>query len=213
MSGSTERIARAVVLALSLAGSASCGNHQLSLSMALASDSCTVPVPAGGSILYQVTAADTPGDGGTISTFCGGCLAVPGMLADSNAILDFLRANAPTCSGVKANTSLRVALTAWSVPGCPDGAPTQRVFCSQSPPVTLPDGHSDAVVSVVITCDPTCGGSTGVIQCTPTTCMAIGKNCGAVSDGCGGTLQCGTCQPPQQCGGKMGNGVPNVCSH
>src|SRR5262249_16860745 len=48
------------------------------------------------------------------------------------------------------------------------------------------------------------GGST----CTPTTCSALGKNCGSVADGCGGTLNCGTCTSPQTCGG---GGVSNVC--
>jgi hypothetical protein len=44
--------------------------------------------------------------------------------------------------------------------------------------------------------------------CQPTTCAALGKNCGAVSDGCGGALNCGNCMSPQTCGG---GGVSNVC--
>jgi hypothetical protein len=44
--------------------------------------------------------------------------------------------------------------------------------------------------------------------CTPTTCCALGANCGSFSDGCGGTLDCGTCVPPLSCGG---GGVPNQC--
>jgi len=50
--------------------------------------------------------------------------------------------------------------------------------------------------------------SIGSASCTPTTCSALGKNCGSVSNGCGGTLNCGTCTSPQTCGG---GGVPNVC--
>ncbi len=47
-------------------------------------------------------------------------------------------------------------------------------------------------------------------SCTPTTCAAQGKNCGQIADGCGTTLQCGDCNPPQTCGG--GNpGMANVC--
>jgi hypothetical protein len=38
--------------------------------------------------------------------------------------------------------------------------------------------------------------------------MAQNKNCGAISDGCGGTLTCGACSAPQTCGG---GGVANVC--
>src|SRR5262245_6925059 len=44
--------------------------------------------------------------------------------------------------------------------------------------------------------------------CTPTTCTAQGKNCGTISDGCGGTLTCGACTAPQTCGGGS---VANVC--
>jgi C1A family cysteine protease len=48
----------------------------------------------------------------------------------------------------------------------------------------------------------------GTGTCTPTTCAAQGKDCGTVSDGCGGTLSCGSCTAPQTCGG---GGVANVC--
>ena len=44
--------------------------------------------------------------------------------------------------------------------------------------------------------------------CTPTTCAAQGATCGTISDGCGGTLNCGTCPAGQTCGG---GGVANVC--
>jgi hypothetical protein len=44
--------------------------------------------------------------------------------------------------------------------------------------------------------------------CSPTTCAAVGANCGMIADGCGGTLDCGTCTLPQTCGG---GGTPNVC--
>jgi hypothetical protein len=46
--------------------------------------------------------------------------------------------------------------------------------------------------------------------CTPATCAALGKNCGAVSDGCGTMLSCGTCAAPETCGGGS-PGVANVC--
>ena len=42
--------------------------------------------------------------------------------------------------------------------------------------------------------DPSCR------LCTPTTCAAQGKNCGTVSDGCGGSLNCGdTCDNHETC--------------
>src|SRR5262245_59363200 len=49
----------------------------------------------------------------------------------------------------------------------------------------------------------------GATTCAPTSCFAQGKNCGSIADGCGGTLNCGTCAAPQTCGG---GGVANVCS-
>ncbi len=37
--------------------------------------------------------------------------------------------------------------------------------------------------------------------CTPTTCAAAGRTCGSYSDGCGTTLNCGTCTPGDVCSG------------
>jgi hypothetical protein len=57
-----------------------------------------------------------------------------------------------------------------------------------------------------------CGGNDGLTPdggnpCTPTTCAALGFNCGYAGDGCGGSLMCGTCTAPQSCGG----GGFNLC--
>jgi hypothetical protein len=46
--------------------------------------------------------------------------------------------------------------------------------------------------------------------CTPKTCAQLGFKCGPAGDGCGGVLDCGTCAPPDWCGG---GGVPGVCGH
>ena len=54
----------------------------------------------------------------------------------------------------------------------------------------------------------TFSGDGGGGGCVPTTCAELGDNCGMVSDGCGGTLDCGTCSGGQTCGG---GGTPNVC--
>jgi hypothetical protein len=48
------------------------------------------------------------------------------------------------------------------------------------------------------------GGDT----CTPFTACGAGQNCGSVSDGCGGSVSCGTCGSGQSCGG---GGTANVC--
>jgi hypothetical protein len=48
---------------------------------------------------------------------------------------------------------------------------------------------------------PGIGADGGPISsCTPTTCPALGYDCGAAADGCGGLVQCGTCAAPQKCG-------------
>ena len=61
----------------------------------------------------------------------------------------------------------------------------------------------------------TCGNVCGAGQvcnsgscCTPATSCPAGDNCGTASDGCGGTLTCGTCTGFDTCGG---GGVPNQC--
>jgi hypothetical protein len=51
-----------------------------------------------------------------------------------------------------------------------------------------------------------CGGSTGLtteggVPCTPATTCPAGQNCGQAADGCGGLINCGTCNSPQFCGG------------
>jgi hypothetical protein len=51
------------------------------------------------------------------------------------------------------------------------------------------------------------GGTDGGSLCTPRTCTDINAQCGVQADGCGGTLDCGTCTAPAFCGG---NG-PNQC--
>ena len=59
---------------------------------------------------------------------------------------------------------------------------------------------------------PNCNGGVPIngACCTPATCSARGKNCGDLEDGCGGTLQCGSCSGQETCGG--GNpGTPGVC--
>lgn len=53
------------------------------------------------------------------------------------------------------------------------------------------------------------GGST--IVCTRATCADLGKNCGVISDCCGGFIDCGTC-PSTQCCGCGNPGVGNVCA-
>jgi len=54
------------------------------------------------------------------------------------------------------------------------------------------------------------GGTTGATGggCGLRTCQSAGANCGPIGDGCGGTVQCGSCTLPETCGG---GGKASVC--
>jgi hypothetical protein len=52
--------------------------------------------------------------------------------------------------------------------------------------------------------EPLDGGS----GCVPLTCTELGYGCGTADNGCGGTLDCGTCTPPAIC---SGGGGYNLC--
>src|SRR4030095_11396369 len=53
-----------------------------------------------------------------------------------------------------------------------------------------------------------CGAALDSGACTPTVCAQPGgMYCGKVSDGCGGTVDCGTCPAGQTCGAR----TPNLC--
>ena len=57
--------------------------------------------------------------------------------------------------------------------------------------------------------NPVDGGSDGGNpSCKKLTCASSGANCGPVSDGCIGIIQCGTCTNNETCGG---GGKPSVC--
>ena len=56
-------------------------------------------------------------------------------------------------------------------------------------------GYSIFELNVYGDPNPNCGGS----SCTPTTCAALSATCGTPSDGCGGTLTCGTCATGSTC--------------
>jgi hypothetical protein len=76
--------------------------------------------------------------------------------------------------------------------------------------------HDSAGVNFDASSDATGGllsldGGSGS-RCTPKTCSQAGFTCGMNGDGCGGTLDCGSCTAPQYCGGggysKCGGGTP-----
>jgi hypothetical protein len=52
--------------------------------------------------------------------------------------------------------------------------------------------------------------TTDVPTCTVRRCEDVGAECGPLADGCGGILDCGTCTPPDTCGG---GGTPYQCGN
>jgi parallel beta-helix repeat protein len=50
--------------------------------------------------------------------------------------------------------------------------------------------------------------------CEPSTCEALGAECGSIDDGCGTMLDCGSCTPPDTCGAVTANQcdcLPTTC--
>ncbi len=58
--------------------------------------------------------------------------------------------------------------------------------------------------------DGVCRAGSAACLCRPVSCAQLGKTCGTMPDGCGGTLYCGTCPGGQGCGAS---GTPNVCGY
>lgn len=84
---------------------------------------------------------------------------------------------------------------AFGIEQCDDGNKINTDGCSSS--CTVEQGF--ICISSPSVCTKTC---------TPKTCSQLNLNCGAVADGCGGTIDCGQCSNGQTCGG---GGTPNVC--
>ncbi|MCX6742531.1 MAG: hypothetical protein NTX24_05180 [Candidatus Pacearchaeota archaeon] len=69
----------------------------------------------------------------------------------------------------------------------------------QSNPLFVNNGYFEMTQSNGETCLGVPNGWMQPGQCTPLTCSQLGYNCGSASDGCGGTLQCGSCGSSQTC--------------
>lgn len=133
---------------------------------------------AGSSGAAGSTSGDAGGTGGTGGT-AGGAAGWP--VADG-AALDAGEdvGAAGTSTTPDAAQDYNAPEVAPDAPDVPDAAPDV---------VSPPDAAPDTV-------------------CVPGTCASLGKDCGSVNNGCGGTISCGSCAPNMSCGG---GGTPNVC--
>ena len=60
-----------------------------------------------------------------------------------------------------------------------------------------------------------CSVGNCIASCVPATCSSLGYTCGTASDGCGGTLNCGTCSSGQTCnasGQCVASCTPATCA-
>lgn len=159
--------------------------------------SCVMPSDGGGA------ECDTPEtcDGGA-STCEGNTAVICNFIGKTvrqdcarNASLKRCEAGACVETGNECSLVDRATCNGTKVSFCQDGF-TREVDCSG-----LGFSGCQNGACVVSACS-------GAACCTPTTCVAAGATCGSISDGCGGTLSCGSCTTPQTCGGS---GTANVC--
>ncbi len=102
--------------------------------------------------------------------------------------------------------------------GTPDASTCVPLTCQQQNINCGPagDGCGNEIMCGSCPTGQTCGGggvpnqcgTNGGGSCTPKTCQQLGFQCGPAGDGCGGLLQCGSCQSGQTCGG---GGTPGQC--
>jgi len=140
-------------------------------------------------------------------------------------VLGFFEVNIDPVTG-GTNSSATIWLSGVSANGGPtiNLTSSDPAVASIAPSVTIPPGSNVAneaittravanttTVTFTATEGPRSLSDTLTVtaaSCTPTSCSAQGASCGTISNGCGGTLTCGSCTAPQTCGG---GGVANVC--
>ena len=133
----------------------------------------------------------------TSMTFPGECPMTP--MTSQEKALEFMLYNLASC------------VPAPHGPCTPQSCADQGIDCGPAG-----DGCGNTIHCGSCKAPQTCGGGGGYGQCgypdagscTPRSCAQLGYDCGLDGDGCGGTIDCGTCSAPAICGGA---GRPNVC--
>ncbi len=123
----------------------------------------------------------------------------------SGATVQHYTFNTPQAAPI-ANQCGRVLFSDFHVANAGTGAtppPTFPTYCTSAPLTP-----QEKVIEYMIFDLTNCITPDVPPPCTPRTCAQQMANCGPVGDGCGGIIQCGTCTPPQTCGG---GGVPSQC--
>ncbi len=179
-----------------------CGARPLALEVTVA-PSCPVSIPVGGSLQYELSVGIA--DAGAAQRVCGACLPVDTAISDTAGVLALVRARAPSCA-VERDSTFRLRLNSFAGAGCTAAVAgvTAARLCAISPVLSSSDGRNDQRLAVTVSCAEGCDTT----SCVPTSCAAEGKDCGSLPNGCGETLDCGTCKGNERCGG---GGTDNVC--
>jgi hypothetical protein len=178
-----------------------------------------IQFPADGSIQYKSATLPGCSNGGVLvynsgNWYCGTVMPVTngiatcvgGVCAVSACMQGF--ADCDSAPGNGCETSLAAV---QSCGGC-------GVACAASTACTSYSCVNAACTATNAAVGTTCAGGTCnglgscVAACSPRTCPQLGIGCGSVGDGCGGTLQCGTCPGGQTCGGGGITGICGTCT-
>jgi hypothetical protein len=220
------------------AAGATCGTIPDGCGGTLSCGPCTAPQTCGGGGIANVcgctptTCAAQGATCGTISNTCGGTLPCGSCDAGACLICTDDHTCASICTGGRVCCGGGACGLADGTPGCAGDADCCSGICVAGICQAAPgsdgspcDSAADCAGGIPcvdgvccasgLVCGGTCCTSGGQVCstetgacCTPTTCEAEGKDCDAISDTCGGTVNCGQCAAPQTCGG---GGTPNVC--
>lgn len=116
--------------------------------------------------------------------------------------VDFAAINS-NVAGYTTSTDVNLATITFQANSIPTINPVVMAFTTG---VTSMLSKAQPPVEILQT--PTNLSYTVSTACVPTTCAAQGKNCDSISDGCGGTLNCGTCTGTQICTNNVCTAVP-----
>jgi hypothetical protein len=172
------------------------------------SDGCGGTLSCGCNFGQTCGAGGTPnvcGTGATLSV--SGLTFNPTSVAGGGSTTGTVTLNSAAPSG-GAGVFLSSSTSVVSVPSSvvvPQGQTSATFTATAAAVSTTTTATITAQLGGTVTASLTVGGGG---TCTPTSCAAQGKNCGTISDGCGGSLTCGACSGSQTCGG---GGVSNVC--
>ncbi len=129
----------------------------------------------------------------------------------SNAQNDCVTTHAPTppCTGPNTPAGCRVCTCTDNGINCTGAAPWCETLSSNVKYGDCVQCTTTAECPAADVCSKSATpAQDDVCTCVPKTACPAGQNCGTASNGCGGTIVCGTCMAPQTCGGS---GTANQC--